>query len=77
MQRRPVFDCTWRHAGSYDSEFQFRWKVEWRRYIPGLELMHQGEPGQNWWGRGQVGMMQAMLKARAETPGGVAPFEKL
>jgi hypothetical protein len=76
VQRRPVFDCTWRHAGGYDSEFQFRWKADWRRYIPGLELVHQGEPGQNWFGRGRVAEMDAMLRRRLAA-GGVTKEERL
>jgi hypothetical protein len=76
VQRQPILDCTWRHAGGYDSEFQFRWPPECRSVIPGLELVHQGEPGQNWWARDPARMAR-MLRDRQDAPGGIAPDEHL
>ena len=33
VQRRPLLDCSWQHAGGYDSEFQFRWMPDQRIWI--------------------------------------------
>lgn len=77
VQRRPLLDCAWRHAGGYDSEFQFRWTQDQRIWIPDLELLHQGEPGENWWMRGNKAQMDQMLRDRQGTPGGIAQYERL
>lgn len=73
-QRRPLLDCTWQHAGGYDSEFQARWQDR-RVWIPGLEVMHLGEPGRNWWRRGNAARMDEMLHDRRRH-GGIAPYER-
>lgn len=49
------------HAGCYDTDFTFRWPQQLRRVLP-LELVHLGEPGQNWCG---VGNAEAMARLRA------------
>lgn len=74
-QRRPLLDCSWQHAGGYDSEFQFRWTPDRRILIPYLEVTHLGEPGRNWWRRGNTARMDEMLRDR-KAAGGIAPYER-
>jgi hypothetical protein len=66
QQRKPLLDCGWTHAGGYDSEFQSRWPHSHRLYLP-LTVTHQGEPRQNWWGRGNIDAMRSMDEERAKT----------
>lgn len=73
-QRHPLLDCSWVHAGGYDSEFQARWQDR-RVWIPGLEVTHLGEPGRNWWRRGNAARMDEMLRDRRQH-GGIAPYER-
>ncbi len=74
VQRRPLVETDWVHAGGYDSEFQFRWKDHQRIHLP-IHMTHLGEPGQNWFGRGEVDEMKTMLAARRGRM--FAPTERL
>jgi len=76
-QRRPLLDTRWRHAGGYDSEFEFRWPPHLRRRIPGLDLVHHGEPGRNWCGVGNEAAMRALMHRRAAMPGMIPASERL
>lgn len=63
VQRKPLLDCGWVHAGGYDSEFQGRWPGSRKHRLP-MTLIHQGQTGRNWWGRGNEAAMDAMLAER-------------
>lgn len=66
VQRRPLYETCWRHAGGYDSEFQGRWlsAMEDRRILLPLEMEHQGYAGANWWGRGNHQDLRRMQHLR-------------
>jgi len=64
VQRKPLLETCWRHAGSYDTEFQSRWPRGRRAFLP-LTLIHQGPHSTNWWGRGNVQAMQEMRRFRS------------
>lgn len=68
VQRRPLFDCSWRHAGGYDSEFSFRWGPNGWRWLP-IPLTHLGERGVNWWGRGNREDHEVMMRQRQANRG--------
>lgn len=63
VQRSPLLDCSWRHAGGVDSEFQSRWQVSQKRRLP-ITLLHQGMHGRNWWGIHNTAQMDRMLEDR-------------
>jgi glycosyltransferase involved in cell wall biosynthesis len=73
MHRRPLLQTDWLHAGGYDSEFQARWHrpvpYDRRVWFNNFTVMHQGEPGRNWWGRAHPELMDAMNERRARKPG--------
>ena len=75
VQRRPLLETNWRHAGGYDSEFQSRWQKNEKIWLP-MKLIHVGEPGRNWWGRGNHEATEHMLKERRAT-GMLAHNEKI
>ena len=75
VQRRPLLQTDWKHAGGYDSEFHQRWREHQKVWLP-LHLIHQGMHGENWFGRGQKEQMEAMLNRRKEI-GVIAPQEKI
>jgi len=60
--REPV-GRHWTHAGCYDSDFMLRWPHTQQRLLP-LELVHLGEPGRNWCGRGNEDAMRAIRERR-------------
>jgi hypothetical protein len=65
---RPLLG-SWHNASGYDSQFIRRWPLDRRVIIPGLELEHLGEPGQDWCGRGNAAAMLAMRTERARRGG--------
>ena len=74
VQRRPLWDVSWRHAGGYDSEFSFRWgPARWRR-LP-LRVTHLGQPGVNWWGRNNPDAHEEMMRQRRVFRG-IGPCER-
>lgn len=67
-QHRPIVDTFWQHAGNYDSTFLERWlKVD--RIRTNLQLVHFGEHGQNWCGRGNIEAVRQLHRGRAERGG--------
>ena len=74
-QRRPLLDCSWRHAGGVDSEFQARWPRNHKHYLP-LTLLHQGEPGRNWFGRHNIEAMDRLVEDRRRN-GRIMNYERL
>ena len=72
----PMLDTGWRHAGGYDSEFEFRWPPTRRVRIPGLVLTHIGLPGANWCGVGNDAAMAELKRRRAESPGVIPANEE-
>lgn len=67
-QRKPLLDTTWRHAGGMDSEFHQRWPMNRKRWLD-MTLIHQGEPGMNWHGRGNYEATARMLMERIRCRG--------
>lgn len=47
----PWHEVDWKHAGGADSIFQRKWPAE-RKVRPPWEVLHLGEAGKNWFGRG-------------------------
>jgi hypothetical protein len=76
VQIRPLLDVNWRAANGYDQEFQARWHPEKRIWLA-MTVLHLGEPGQNWWGRGNKDDLVKMFAAREAQGGGIAPMEKI
>lgn len=66
--RNPLLQTNWAHAGGYDSEFHQRWEEREKIYLP-IRLVHQGLPGENWWGKGQIEKMEYMKQKRRECDG--------
>lgn len=75
VQRRPVVDCGWRHAGGYDSEFSFRWGPSRWVWLP-FAVRHLGERGVNWWGRGNGKDLEKMMRERAAS-GSIGVSERI
>lgn len=50
LGRGPWHELDWRHAGGADSFFQDRWATH-NKVRPPFEVIHLGEPGENWCGR--------------------------
>lgn len=50
--KRPVYPVDCGHAGNYDHTFLKQWPVENRCELE-IELIHQGEPRNNWFGEGE------------------------
>jgi hypothetical protein len=63
---RPL-DRDWLHGGNYDSTFMGRWPAELQRILD-LTLVHLGEPGQNWCGRGNDEAMRKIRERRRSRP---------
>jgi hypothetical protein len=53
------------HAANYDSLFMMRWPRSEQRILD-LTLVHIGEPGQNWCGRGNDAAMKELRRSRRE-----------
>lgn len=68
VQRKPLLDTSWRHAGGMDSEFHQRWLGNRKRWLD-MTLIHQGEPGMNWHGRGNYEATAKMLMERIRCRG--------
>lgn len=62
-------DIWWAHAGNYDSRFAHRWPGNLKGFIPGLTLIHQGERGSNWCGRGNQAAMSELHAERIRRGG--------
>jgi len=75
VQREPLLETNWRHAGGGDSEFQMRWKAHQQHWLP-FHVEHLGETGQNWWGKGKRQEMKEMVKERIRIRG-ISPMERL
>ena len=75
VQRRPLMDCSWIHAGGFDSEFQARWTREHKHRLS-LTLTHQGQHGRNWFGRFNTQQMDKLLEDRRKV-GRLADYERL
>lgn len=60
--RRPL-ERDFVHAGNYDSAFMMGWPRSMQRILD-LELVHLGEPGRNWCGRGNEGELDAIRRRR-------------
>lgn len=67
-KRRPLLDTHWYHAGNYDSEFIKRWDIDNRVLLP-FSVIHLGERGRNWCGRGQADDMRQLHEERARRGG--------
>lgn len=72
VQKTPLLDTWWRHAGNYDSEFLLSFR-SMTQELP-LHLWHLGTRG-NWFGRDHRSDMQDLEKLRAGR--GIHPDEKL
>lgn len=46
----PWYETTWVHAGGADSVFEKRWSRDHKMRLP-FEVIHLGDPDQNWFGR--------------------------
>jgi hypothetical protein len=66
-QARPLVNTTWRHAGSYDSDFLHLWPRSRRIALP-FHLLHLGERD-NWCGRGNRKEMVRMMEERRRRGG--------
>jgi glycosyltransferase involved in cell wall biosynthesis len=66
-QGRPLL-IEFSHAGCYDSVFMARWPLARRIFLP-LDLVHLGDCGRNWCGRGNDQAMGAMLHERRRRGG--------
>lgn len=51
------------HAGCYDSDFMLRWPRRLQRILD-VELVHLGEPGRNWCGRGNESALEEIRRRR-------------
>jgi len=73
----PWHQVDWSHAGGADSFFQAKWPVE-RKVRPAFQVLHLGESGKNWFGRGKEGteeMTAEMWRTRRERRAkGLDPF---
>ena len=67
-QQRPIVDTCWNNASCYDSAFERRWNHNEKEFLP-ITVIHQGEQGKNWAGRGNDAAMQKLLSER-RTRGG-------
>lgn len=59
---------SWISAAAYDAEFVSRWHPLNRKYLP-LDLLHLGQPGQNWCGVNRSDLMLKMYQERARFGG--------
>ncbi|HUX00223.1 MAG TPA: hypothetical protein VMY35_04520 [Phycisphaerae bacterium] len=66
--RSDVIDTGYTHAGNYDSQFQNRWgpgaSVERKRWLD-IHVLHVGDPGRNWCGKGNEAALAEIRMARA------------
>jgi glycosyltransferase involved in cell wall biosynthesis len=65
---RPIVDVHWSHAGNYDSTFQNRWQRK-DRIRMNVPLVHMGEVGANWCGRGNADAMRKLHDERCRRGG--------
>lgn len=68
LQRDPVVDDHWAHAGGYDTTLMERWPRERRRWLP-LKVLHHGETWKNWCGVGNDEAMRQLLAERRRRGG--------
>lgn len=67
---RPLVDAHWTNAGNYDSTFLWRWpRFSW---LPSPTLIHTGECGVNWCGRGNDEAMKTLREERKRRHGSYA-----
>jgi len=50
LMAKPWYGVEWRHAGGCDSEFNQKWPIQHKHWLP-FEVLHLGPDGQNWCGR--------------------------
>lgn len=50
LRSRPWYGVDWTHAGGCDKYFQDKWVVQ-NRTRPDFEVVHLGNPDENWFGR--------------------------
>lgn len=62
LPKNPTF-TSWKHAGNYDTVFKDNWPAAHRIKLD-LKLNHIGQPGKNWWGKGNEHKMQEMYRER-------------
>jgi hypothetical protein len=62
-ERAAELGRDWIHGGCYDSEFMMRWPRQLQRILD-LELVHLGEPGRNWCGRGNDAALEEIRRQR-------------
>lgn len=52
IAKHPWYETDWTHAGGADNNFKNRWHVDNRARLP-FDVIHLGDPDQNWYGRVQ------------------------
>ena len=62
VQRRPLLDTHWRHAGNYDSNFMLGFGPHVRE-LP-FDVWHLGPPSENWFGLNTRADFDAMMETR-------------
>jgi hypothetical protein len=67
VQKTPLLDTHWIHAGNYDSAFLHLWPRQKRTELP-LRLVHTGSRD-NWFGRGNTTAFDAMQSERKRRGG--------
>jgi hypothetical protein len=72
VQKTPLLDTDWTHAGNYDSTLLLMWPTAVE--IP-VRLWHLGGPNHNWFGKGKDELFQAMEKERIRRGGGWPSIE--
>lgn len=73
VQRRPLMDGSWKHAGGYDNSFVSLWPEPAKR-LP-TTLIHMG-PNGNWFGVGRQQEYHEMQERRRRNGGHVQPEER-
>lgn len=73
----PWHQTDWKHAGGADSFFQAKWP-EAKKVRPPFEVLHLGQSGKNWFGRGaDPRLTDQVWKRRAERRRqGLDPFQE-
>lgn len=73
VQRTPLLDCHWKHAGNYDSNFLLSFGADVRE-LP-FRVWHLGDKHENWFGVGKEREFEAMMRTRGGR--GIHPSEDL
>lgn len=75
VQRRPLLDTCWKHAGNYDSNFLLSWGNAVEDLSQILTLYHVGPKHENWYGVGQEEKFREMQATRNGL--GIHPTERI